>query len=227
MRVSALTVVLPTDPVLQLPSSLSADRQFYYQGASCAIRALEGADILQLYPQPTVAAALAAYRPSYQPHEHPLHDWVQRLQWLAQLDPPVEREALVLHRSSNTPLGFLALSAVDLPNAKAEMSVAFFRGQGSRPALEAVHWLLDMAFIHLPFYKLVFCVHPDNHAAIQFLQGLGIAREAILRKELRTADGQRTDLWRYALLQPEWLSSPARARLQRLVPLQPFPATET
>lgn len=217
-----------TDLVLQSASSDSpADHLLYYQGASCSIRALNGADILQLYPQPPVAAALSAYRPSYQHQEHPLQDWVQRLQWLEKLNPPVEREALVLHRRTNTPLGFLAFSAIDLYNLKAEASVAFFRGQGSRPALEAVHWLLDMAFIHLPFYKLVFCVHPDNHAAIQFLQGLGIEREAILRKELRTADGQRTDLWRYALLQPEWLSSPTRARLQRLVPLQPFPATET
>jgi RimJ/RimL family protein N-acetyltransferase len=152
---------------------------------------------------------------------------MQRLQWLEQLDPPVEREALVLHRRSNTPLGFLALSAIDFHNAKAEVSVAFFQGQGCRAALEAVHWLLDAAFIRFSFEKLVFCVSPDNFTAIQFLVALGIVREAVLREELRAADGQRADLWRYALLRPEWLDSPARARLQRLVPLQPLSATET
>lgn len=195
---------------------------------SCTVRALQSADILQLYPQPEVGAALAAYRPAYLHQAHPVQDWMQRLQWLEQLDPPVEREALVLHRHSHTPLGFLALSAMDFHNAKAEVSVAFFRGQGSRAALEAVHWLLDAAFIRFSFEKLVFCVSPHNTGAVQFLAGLGIAQEAVLRQELRGADGQRMDLWRYALLRPEWLNSPARARLQRLVPLNPLlPATET
>lgn len=220
-------MALPTDSVLQTPSAPPADHLFHYQGVSCSIRALEGADILQLYPRPEVAAALAAYRPSYQHQEHPLQDWVQRLQWLAKLDPPVEREALVLHRRTHTPLGFLAFSAVDLYNAKAEASVAFFRGQGTRPALEAVHWLLHTAFTNLPFHKLVFCVHPGNRSAIQFLTGLGIAREAVLREELRMANGQRTDLWRYALLRPEWLGSLTQARLQRLAPLLSIPPTES
>lgn len=188
---------------------------------------MQSADILQLYPQPEVAVALAAYRPAYVYQAHPVQDWVQRLHWLEQLDPPIEREAVVLHRHSNIPFGFLAMSAMDFDNAKAEVSVAFFRGQGSRAALEAIHWLLDAAFMRFAFEKLVFCVSPQNAAAIEFLAALGIAREAVLRQELRCADGQRMDLWRYALLRPEWLNSPARARLQRLVPLNPLlPATE-
>lgn len=143
------------------------------------------------------------------------------MRWLAQLQPPLEVEGLVVHKSSQTPLGFICLAGLDTLNAKAELAVAFFRGQGSRPALEAVHWVLESAFTRLKLYKLVFCVDPDNHPAHHFLRGLGIDREAVLREEVVTPNGQRADLWRYALTAPQWASSPTRKRLQRLVPLKP------
>lgn len=205
----------------------STGHLFYYQGVACSVRALEAADIRQLYPQPVVAAALAAYRPAYQHQEHLLQDWVERLEWLARLDPPVEREALVLHRRTGAPLGFLALSAIDIYNAKAEASVAFFHGQGSRATLEAIHWLLDAAFSSFPFHKLVFCVQPGNRRAIQLMDALAIPLEAVLRQELRGSHGQRSDLWRYALFRSDWHQSRARARLQRLAPLLSSPITGT
>lgn len=178
--------------------------------------------MVHLYPQPDVAAVLHAYRPWYKPEEHSPHSLAQRLQWIAHMDPAPEIEALVLHQPSATPLGFVCLGAWDHLNAKAELSVAFFRGRGSRPALEALHWVFESAFAHLQLHKLIFCVMPDNTAAQQLLASLGVGIEAVLREEVRTPDGQRSDLLRYALLRQDWLAGQARTRLQRLVPLHPL-----
>lgn len=192
----------------------------FYEGKSCKLLPLSADDVVALYAEASVQVVLSAYRPWYRPDEHGIPALLRRMQWLAQLQPPLEVEALVVHRASNTPLGFICLAGLDTLNAKAELAVAFFRGQGSRPALEAVHWVLESAFTRLQLYKLVFCVAPDNHQAHHFLQGLGIDCEAVLREEVLDPRGQRVDLWRYALTASQWASSPARKRLQRLVPLR-------
>lgn len=144
----------------------------------------------------------------------------ERMEWLSRLDPPLEIGALIQHRPTETPLGFAFLSAIDRRNAKAELSLAFFRGRGSRAALEAVHWLLEAALFHFPLEKLVFHVLPENKPAHALLARLGISEEALLRQEIQRPDGTRTDLVRYALFASEWKNSPARAGLQRCVPLK-------
>ena len=167
-----------------------------------------------------MAAILEAYRPWYLPADHNPADLVARLAWLSELDPPPEIEALVLHQPSKTPLGFMCIGAYDTLNAKAEFSAAFFRGRGSRSALEALHWALESAFSKLDLHKLVFCVLPENRAAQQLLHSLDISVEAVLKEEVLNRNGQRSDLLRYALLRRDWLAGSARARLQRLVPLR-------
>jgi len=184
------------------------------------LRPLTGDDVRALYLRPEVLAVLPAYRPWFRPEPQAVDLLVQRMEWLASLEPAPELEALVVHRATATPLGFICLAALDTLNAKAELAVAFFRGQGSRPALEAVHWVLETAFARLQLYKLVFCVAPDNHQAHHFLKGLGVVCEAVLKDEVLDPRGHRVDLWRYAMTAPEWATSPARARLQRLVPLR-------
>lgn len=210
--IALLTAVRPTEvePITR-----------YYDGHTCQLQVLTGDDIRTLYPRPEVAVVLPVYRPWFRPLQDGLDALIQRMDWLAGMTPPPELEALVLHRATGTPLGFICLAGLDTLNAKAELAVAFFRGQGSRPALEAVHWVLESAFTRLRLYKLVFCVDPGNHPAHHFLRGLGIGREAVLREEVVNRDGQRADLWRYALTAPQWANSSARKRLQRLVPLRP------
>jgi RimJ/RimL family protein N-acetyltransferase len=191
----------------------------YYLGQHTIVRPLTADDLFALYPRPEVQAALAAYRPWQ--GELDIGALAQRLAWLASFEQPPELEALVLHPPSGTPLGFLCLSAIDLGNAKAELSVAFFRGKHSRAALEAMLWVLDAAFARFRLDKLIFHVLADNTAAQQLLATLSIPQEAVLRGELAATevDGPRRDLLRYALFRDDWRLSPGRARLQRLTPL--------
>lgn len=185
------------------------------------MRALTADDLQLLMPQPAVVRAMAAYRPWLPVDKVPVPLLAQRLAWLSRLDPPPEREALVLHRATGTPLGLICLAAIDPENRKAELALAFFRGQGSRTLLEALHWALETAFLALDLEKLVFYVQPGNRAALAVLHALGVAPEACLQREIVLADGSRGDLLRYALFTDAWLSGPGRLRLQRLAPLLP------
>lgn len=193
--------------------------QPYYRGRHTLVRPLTADDLFVLYPQPEIQAALAAYRPWQGSLD--IAALAQRLQWLAGFEQAPELEALVLHPPSGTPLGFLCLSAIDLGNAKAELSVAFFRGRHSRAALESMLWVLDAAFGRFQLDKLIFHVLADNAPAHQLLATLAIPQEAILRGELAAAEsgGPRRDLVRYALFRHDWQTSPGRHRLQRLTPL--------
>ena len=47
------------------------------------------------------------------------------------------------------------MSSFDPSNGKAEFSAAFFRSQGSRAALEAMHWVVETAFMHQGLFKLI------------------------------------------------------------------------
>lgn len=191
----------------------------YYDGRHTLVRPLTADDLFALYPRTDVQAALAAYRPWQ--GELDIGALAQRLHWLAGFEQPPELEALVVHPPTGTPLGFLCLSSIDLGNAKAELSVAFFRGRHSRAALEAMLWVLDAAFARFRLDKLIFHVLADNSAAQQLLAALGIPQEAVLRGELAGihAGAPRRDLLRYALFRDDWQHSPGRARLQRLTPL--------
>lgn len=181
--------------------------------------------IHELYPRRDVINALRSYRPWYEQTGASLQVVAERLSWLASLEPPPEIEALVSHRRSGTPLGFLSLAGLDPLNQKAEFSAAFFRGRGSRPALEALHWAMETIFSTLNVEKLIFHVLPDNHDVLRLLHQLDIQLEARLRLEIRLGDGHRSDLLRYAVFRDAWQNGTTRSRLRRLVPLAPVLTT--
>lgn len=193
-------------------------KQVYFQGRHALIQPLSADDIRILYPRPGVAAVLPVYRPGLGAQAG-AEACIARLQALSAFEPPPEIEALVLHRATATPLGFMCLSGIDPLNAKAEFSVAFFRGRGSRSGLEAIHWALTYCFGTLELHKLIFYRLPDNNAARTMLAALGAPLEAVLREELISPQGGRVDLVRHALLRKDWMTSNARHRLERLVPL--------
>lgn len=186
----------------------------------CLVRMLIEADIRQLYQQPEVGRVLRRYRPWVSDEPTSVENAVMRLNWLRQLDPPIEIECLVLHRSSRLPLGFLCLSSIDPLNAKAELSVAFFRGLGTRCVLESMHWALETVFSSVQTEKLVFYVLPENQQAQRMLNAMEVPLESVLQREIVSQNGQRADLWRYALFRERWLKGDARRRLHRLVPLK-------
>lgn len=143
----------------------------------------------------------------------------QRLIWIAQLDPTPEVEALLVHAPSGIPLGFMCLTGLDPANAKAEFLMGLFRGRGSRPAAEAVHWAFERAFGVMAIEKLVFHVMAGNLPALALLANLQVPQECVLRRELAGPEGARVDLHRFALFADDWKRSDLRRRLQRVAPL--------
>lgn len=190
-----------------------------YAGRSCHLQELTSQHIRDLYPLAEVVEVLAAYRPWYKPEEHAISSVVERNEWLAKLAPRPEIEALIVSAHNLKPAGFICLGGIDSTNLKAELSIGMFHSRGTRITLEAVHWVLETAFAHL--HKVVFCVAPSNTQAVQLLKSLGIPLEAVLLQEMLAPNGSRQDLWRFALLAPEWHSGHTRKHLQRLVPLGP------
>ncbi len=197
----------------------------FYRGHKILVRPLQTDDLPGLYADPAVRQAHLAYRPWQGCAPADLPQMRERLELLAQIQPALEIEALVLHQPSGTPLGLLCLSSMDALNRKAELSVAFFRAPGSRPTLEALHWVLETTLSPsspIGLRKLVFYVQPGNTRATRLLQRLGIPLEARLLEELLPPGGQgpAIDLLRYAILQRQWQTSPARHELARLAPLR-------
>lgn len=146
-------------------------------------------------------------------------DRINRARALASLQPPIEIEALVLHAPSKTPIGSVSLSAIDRLNGKAELSLGFVRGQGTRCVWETLNFALDRAFRELKLAKLVFHVLPDNAPALALMSHLGFAYEGCLREEISLDGERRADLLRYALLAREWHESTLREKLNRIAPL--------
>ncbi len=190
-----------------------------YSGQYCWIRAVTESDLRALYPSAAVKSVLAQYRPWLRGQTLDIEGVVRRQQWLAELNPPAELEVLVLQKSTQTPIGFIALTSIDGINMKAELSAAFFAHPGSRAAVEALHWSLQFLFGQTPLYKLLFYVQPGNQAARKLLEALGANLEAVLVDEIVRDDGSRSDLCRYTLFRHQWDTGQPRERLRRLVPL--------
>lgn len=135
------------------------------------------------------------------------------------MQPPIEIEALVSHLPSETPIGSVSLSAIDRLNGKAELSLGFIRGLGTRCVWEALHFALDRTFRELELSKLIFHVLPENEHALKLISHLGFTFEGRLREEIFLDDEQRTDLLRYSLLAREWNTGELRQQLNRIAPL--------
>ena len=134
------------------------------------------------------------------------------------IQPTLEVETLVLHAASGLPLGIAALTAIDRHNGKAEVSLALFRGRGTRCFLETLGFSLESPFAWLGLHKLIFLVNGDNAPVLALMERFGFTHEGVLREELAAADGARLDLHRFSLLRREWLQHPLRARLMERFP---------
>lgn len=159
------------------------------------------------------------YRPSLGEMCPDVSSLVGRMSAVAQFNPPIEVEVLIAHRASLSPIGVMSLSAIDHINRKAEFSIGFVRGQGTRCTMEALHFGLEQAFSALNLRKLVFYVAGGNETARRFMQHQNMAEEGLFREELLLASGATLDLQRYALLRAEWENGGLRRKLQRTVPL--------
>lgn len=146
-------------------------------------------------------------------------DLIERMTAVRQLTPPLEIEVLIEHRDTQSPIGMMSLSGIDYFNRKAEFSIGFVRGQGTRCTIEALHFGLEQAFTALNLRKLVFYVAFGNLRAQRFMEHCQMAEEGLLREEVLLSSGQTLDLRRYALLQTDWNNGELRRTLQRLAPL--------
>lgn len=210
---------MPTEAPTDTIRRMSVPEQFYYQGHHVIVRPLEVEDVFSLYPRSEVLSVLPLYRPWLAVGQEDLPAVAERLRAIGTFESPPELEALVLHRQTLTPLGFLCLAAIDPMNAKAEFAAGFFRGRGSRPAMEAIHWVLEQSFSRLNLHKLIFYTLPENQAAQALLAVVDARLEGTLREELARHGGGRNDLARHSLLRPDWFAGSARRRLRQAVPL--------
>ncbi len=160
------------------------------------------------------------YRPCLKEICPNIQNVVERMSTVSQLNPPLEMEVMVEHRPTQTPIGIMSLSGIDHFNRKAEFSIGFVRGQGTRCTMEALHFGLEQAFFVLNLRKLAFYVAVGNVRAQRFMAHWHIAEEGLLREELLLSSGETLDLQRYALLRNDWKNSDLRNKLQHLVPLR-------
>ncbi len=198
---------------------IESSEEDLYRGHHCLIRALTESHLRTLYSNRAVQAILSQYRPWMRGPSLDIDNVVWRHHWLGQLAPPAEFEVLIVHKSTQVPIGFICISSIDGANFKAELSIALFAKRRSRSALEALHWALQVMFGETPLQKLIFYVQPENVEAQRVLLSIGAGLEAVLVDEIVRTDGRRADLCRFALFRKQWETSEPRARLQRLVPL--------
>lgn len=160
----------------------------------------------------------ARYRPGLAGQLTTAREWRDRLDALAAFAEPPEVEVVVCHRASGAPIGAMYLAGIDTVNGKAEFSVGFLRGRGTRAIWEAIHFALRHSFETLGLRKLVFHTLADNHQALVLLERFGAHPEGIFRAELAMPGGGYADLRRYALFRDtDWPR--LKATLAKLAPL--------
>ncbi|MCP4699133.1 MAG: GNAT family N-acetyltransferase [Gammaproteobacteria bacterium] len=144
-------------------------------------------------------------------------DLARRIAALSSIHPPVEITALVLHRASGAPIGVVELSGIDRINGKAEFSLGFVRGRGTRCLAETISTVLDEAFRSFQLHKLIFYVVEENRAMLQFIQRCNLHKEGFFKEELIGQNDKRSDLHRFALFAEEWRQNSLRRRLQKIL----------
>jgi RimJ/RimL family protein N-acetyltransferase len=140
----------------------------------------------------------------------------QRIVAQSSLNQPFEIEALVLHRPSETPIGLVCLSNIDNINLKAEFSIAFQRGLGTRCVTETMSVLFYYAFFTLKFNKLYFYVTSDNHSVLKMVKRYNIIQEGRLQKEMLSDTGEWLDMYRFCILREDWEQSTLCKRLNNI-----------
>ena len=162
----------------------------------------------------------ARYRPSLAGHLTSSDDWRNRLAALASFAEPPEVEVIVLNRATGAPIGAMCWAGIDTANGKAEFSLGFRRGRGTRATWEAIHLALRQTFETVRLRKLVFHCLADNRQAIALLERAGAHPEGLFRAELAMPAGGYADLRRFALFRDDdWPR--LKAVLERVAPLLP------
>ncbi len=156
------------------------------------------------------------YKPGLEGSLASLLSYASRLELLAKLDPPIEIEVLVSHWPSKTPLGLMSLSGIDFTNSKAEFSLLFFRGRGTRSMCEGICWALNTIFNELMMEKLIFYVLTSNSDVDRMLSKYNLTKECVLIREIALNNGQRMDVNRYSLFKDEWEKGGLKLKLNSL-----------
>jgi RimJ/RimL family protein N-acetyltransferase len=194
---------------------LTETRNVYYSGKTVIIRALNPDDAALLYSW-MHEKFYSYYKPYFKNICTSASFIAQRIEALASLDTPFEIEALVMHRPSNVALGVVSLSNIDNINLKAEFSIAFKRGVGTRCIPETLKFIFNYVFFTLKFNKLYFYVASDNLRIMNIVQRYNILQEGKLYKEILSETGEWMDLYRYCILNEDWIQSPLNKKLQRI-----------
>jgi RimJ/RimL family protein N-acetyltransferase len=138
----------------------------------------------------------------------------ERIQTLSSLEVPFETEFLVLNRFSGAPIGLAALCNIDNINLKAEFSMGFRGGLGTRCVAETLWLIFYYVFFILKFNKLYFYVTSGNLKMLKMLQHHNLIQEGKLRKEILSETGEWMDIHRFCILRQDWTESSLYKRLQ-------------
>ena len=120
------------------------------------------------------------------------------------------RFGIRLHHSDDL-IGVIELDDILWPSRVAWLAIgigdAAHRGQGY--GSEALGLMLRFAFHELNLHRIQLTVFSYNLRAIRLYERLGFVREGVLREYLHR-DGQRFDIYLYALLAREWEAGAGR-----------------
>ncbi|MEN9373090.1 MAG: hypothetical protein RIR79_642 [Pseudomonadota bacterium] len=185
----------------------------YYTGHHAVVRRLEEKDIRRAFAMPQYLHMLQVCRPSIGLTAASVDDYLARLRFFRSLGQDYELEMTVSRKQpdgTEERLGYLIASGYDTVNQKVELAAGFYRGQGTRAAVEAMVWVVHSCFQDLKLCKLIFYVVPSQTASLRLMERLGLTPEAHLRDEIRLPDGSRTDLLRFVLFEPQWRAAQSR-----------------
>lgn len=188
----------------------------YHSGTYALVRRLGEKDIRRAFAMPEYLHMLQVCRPSIGLTAASVEDYLARLRFFRSLGRDYELEMIVSRKCRNGTeerLGYIIASAYDPTNQKVELAAAFYRGQGTRAAVEAMAWAVDACFDSLQLHKLIFYIAPTQTASLLLMQRLGLSPEAHLRDEIRLPDGSYSDLLRFALFAPQWRAAKSRLKV--------------
>lgn len=180
------------------------------EGDAVRLRPIERGDaehIVAWRARPEVAAQLFSAPPTLEEH----------LRWAEQACKTGDREEYVIcwRAQGNRPVGTIGLSAISRRHRRAEYGILLgepdARGRGLARA--ASDLILRRAFGPLELERLYLHAFVDNVPAITLYEGLGFAREGVLRAHARR-DGDATahHVVVMGLLRQEWAARDGHGR---------------
>lgn len=186
-----------------------------YEGKTVTIRRLtvEDASIIAAWNKEPF---FYYYRPYMKNLFSSIEEITRRIVFHKALSPPLEIEALVLHRPTGEPIGLVSLSSIDSDNLKAEFSLCFRRGRNTRCVAETLFFVFHEVFQVLGFRKIFFYVTADNKEVLRTLQNYNVISEGCLVEEVCTENGKATDIYRFCILGRDWAQSRLREKLNRI-----------